>query len=322
MSRSARMRLLVPIAVCSLLLGLAACGDKDDKDSKADGKPPTELVLKVLKEGTGETVKSGDSVTIDYQGTNWTTGKVFDESYGKTPATFTTDGVVKGFGAALVGQKVGTQLVVGIPPEFGYGTAGQPSAGISGTDTLVFVIEIKGAGLKVTQCDVKPGAASNAVTVTGAFGKKAVPTFAKPLKSTAMQRTVVKAGTGAETKAGDTLSLLVSIYNGRTGKKVNASPGTLEVGNTQDPAVFQAGISCQKIGSRVVTTFQAKDVPGSVDGTKIKATDTIVIVTDIIKIDTTAKPTPAPLPETKEWENPPTVTFNGTQPPTLTLPKA
>jgi peptidylprolyl isomerase len=108
-----------------------------------DTKPPADLLLKVLKPGDGDVVKAGDTVTLDYQGTNWRTGKIFDQSYGKQPASFATDQVVEGFGAALVGQKVGTRLVVSIPPEYGYGATGNEQAGIKGTDTLVFVLEIK-----------------------------------------------------------------------------------------------------------------------------------------------------------------------------------
>lgn len=106
------------------------------------GKPPADLMLKVLKEGTGAVVASGDSVTVDYQGTSWNKKMVFDQSYGKAPATFTTDGVVAGFGAALVGQKVGTQLIVTIPPKYGYGEGKIGSGNLVG-ETLVFVIEIQ-----------------------------------------------------------------------------------------------------------------------------------------------------------------------------------
>jgi peptidylprolyl isomerase len=105
-------------------------------------KPPTALELKVLKQGSGDEVKAGDSVTLDYQGTSWDTGKVFDQSYGKSPATFATDQVVEGFGAALVGQKVGTRLVVTIPPKYAYGEKGESQSELAG-QTLVFVIDIK-----------------------------------------------------------------------------------------------------------------------------------------------------------------------------------
>lgn len=104
-------------------------------------KPPTQLELKVLKKGNGATVKSGDQVTLDYQGTSWDTKKIFDQSYGRGAATFATDQVVEGFGAALVGQKVGTKLIVSIPPQYAYGPkgSGQQLAG----QTLVFYIDIE-----------------------------------------------------------------------------------------------------------------------------------------------------------------------------------
>jgi FKBP-type peptidyl-prolyl cis-trans isomerase len=121
----------------------------------ADGKPtltlpgtkaPADLLLKVLKPGTGDVVKDGDTVTLDYQGTSWDTGKIFDQSYGKTPASFATGDVVKGFGAALVGQKVGTRLVVSIPPKYAYGEKGSGNTSELAGQTLVFVIEIQKTG--------------------------------------------------------------------------------------------------------------------------------------------------------------------------------
>ncbi|MEO6309178.1 MAG: FKBP-type peptidyl-prolyl cis-trans isomerase, partial [Leifsonia sp.] len=47
-------------------------------------------------------------------------------------------------GKALVGQAVGSQVIAVIPPADGYGEAGVPNAGIGGTDTLVFVVDILG----------------------------------------------------------------------------------------------------------------------------------------------------------------------------------
>jgi peptidylprolyl isomerase len=107
------------------------------------GKPPAELLEKVLKPGTGDVVKEGDSVTLNYQGTSWDTGKIFDQSYGKQPATFATTDVVQGFGAALVGQKVGSRLVVSIPPKYGYGEKTSDNTSQLAGQTLVFVIEIQ-----------------------------------------------------------------------------------------------------------------------------------------------------------------------------------
>lgn len=106
--------------------------------------PPTTTKVEVLKKGSGSVVKNGDNVIVQYQGTIWRTGKVFDQSWGSSPAVFpvATGKVIKGFQTALVGQTVGSQVVAIIPPADGYGSAGQSSAGINGTDTLVFVIDV------------------------------------------------------------------------------------------------------------------------------------------------------------------------------------
>lgn len=109
------------------------------------GNPPSELMIADSIVGDGATVKSGDDVVVHYQGTNWRTGEVFDQDWGsRVPQSFNTDGVVSGFKKALVGQKVGSQVVAIIPPAEGYGEAGNENAGILGTDTLVFVIDILG----------------------------------------------------------------------------------------------------------------------------------------------------------------------------------
>lgn len=110
--------------------------------------PPTTLQIETLKKGSGPVVKDGATVTVHYTGVLWATGKTFDSSWTKgSPATFPTSGVVAGFGKAMIGQTVGSQVVAVIPPAEGYGPDGnvkdasQPDQ-ISGTDTMVFVIDI------------------------------------------------------------------------------------------------------------------------------------------------------------------------------------
>lgn len=119
--------------------------DEDGKPSVTipESDPPATTQIAVLKKGDGDKVQAGDGVTVQYQGVNWRTGEVFDQSWGRAPANFSTEGVVKGFGDALVGQSVGSQVIAVIAPDDGYGPqGGQPSAGIEADDTLVFVIDI------------------------------------------------------------------------------------------------------------------------------------------------------------------------------------
>ena len=121
---------------------LAANGEPTITIPKAD--PPAETEIADLKKGAGATVKSGANVTVHYTGIDWQTGKVFDSSWTNgSPATFSTSGVIPGFTKALVGQKVGSQVLAVIAPDDGYGPqGGQASAGIGATDTIVFVIDI------------------------------------------------------------------------------------------------------------------------------------------------------------------------------------
>jgi peptidylprolyl isomerase len=106
---------------------------------------PSELRISQLLKGAGEIVKSGDNVTMHYSGFLWTGGTKFDSSWDKgTPAQFEVSPgmLIDGFLSAVVGQPVGSRVVVVIPPALGYGE--QASATIPANSTLVFVIDILG----------------------------------------------------------------------------------------------------------------------------------------------------------------------------------
>jgi peptidylprolyl isomerase len=107
-----------------------------------DAAAPTELMISTLQLGDGTVVAEGDSVTVQYQGLDWDTGEIFDQSWGSAPATFATDQVVEGFGDALVGQTVGSQVIVVMPPALGYGEASADNTSELAGKTLVFVIDI------------------------------------------------------------------------------------------------------------------------------------------------------------------------------------
>jgi peptidylprolyl isomerase len=108
-----------------------------------DTAPPTDLQLEVLKKGDGAVVADGANVTVHYEGINWNTKAIFDESWARgTPSTFLTSQVIAGFTQALVGQTVGSQVVVIVPPDLGYGPDGGRAPDIGATDTIVFVIDI------------------------------------------------------------------------------------------------------------------------------------------------------------------------------------
>lgn len=115
-----------------------------------DAEAPTDLVVEVLKKGDGEPVTGDTAARIQYTGVTWDDNEVFDSTWEKgASATVTLEGVVPGFAQALEGQTVGSQLLVVIPPELGYGEAG--SGTIPGGATLVFVLDILGLDDTATQ---------------------------------------------------------------------------------------------------------------------------------------------------------------------------
>ena len=106
-----------------------------------DGDAPAELQISVLKEGDGEPVADGDTTLLQYFGVNWADGKSFDSSWSRgEPISIPGNTYVPGFVQALEGQKAGSQVLVVIPPELGYGD--QESEAIPANSTLVFVIDI------------------------------------------------------------------------------------------------------------------------------------------------------------------------------------
>ena len=116
-----------------------------------DGRPgiivpsaaaPKELVVQTLIKGEGAEVTGELPVRMHYTGVTWADHEVFDSSWDDQPASLSLDAVVPGFGQAVEGATVGSQLLVVIPPDLGYGDTAQGP--IPAGSTLVFVIDILG----------------------------------------------------------------------------------------------------------------------------------------------------------------------------------
>jgi peptidylprolyl isomerase len=114
----------------------------------AGATPPTELVVQPLITGEGAEVADGQTVRVTYTGALWKDGSVFDASAKHDPKHFQfvvgQGKVISGWDKAVKGQKVGSRLLLVVPPGEGYGANGNPPT-ISGTDTLVFVVDILAA---------------------------------------------------------------------------------------------------------------------------------------------------------------------------------
>jgi peptidylprolyl isomerase len=116
-----------------------------------DSDPPTDLKIEVLKRGGGQQVEEGDVVVAHYTGLVWGADDPFQSTWDTGVAASLTaavatgeeDGVIEGFAEAIIGERVGSQIVVIVPPEFGYSSGAGP-ASIPDGSTLIFVIDILG----------------------------------------------------------------------------------------------------------------------------------------------------------------------------------
>ncbi len=110
----------------------------------SDATEPTDLVAQTLIKGTGAEVKSGDTLTVQYTGWLWD-GTQFDSSWGKNPfqTQIGSGSVIQGWDQGLVGQTVGSQVLLVVPPSLGYGDKEQGT--IPANSTLIFVVDILAA---------------------------------------------------------------------------------------------------------------------------------------------------------------------------------
>ncbi|HWS57318.1 MAG TPA: FKBP-type peptidyl-prolyl cis-trans isomerase [Actinotalea sp.] len=107
---------------------------------------PTELVVQPLIVGDGPVVETGQVLTVQYSGwlfdetqfdTSWDNGVPFQTQIG-------SGSVIDGWDQGLVGQTVGSQVLLVIPPELGYGETGSGES-IPPNSTLIFVVDILAA---------------------------------------------------------------------------------------------------------------------------------------------------------------------------------
>ena len=120
------------------------------KITMPSSKPPTALVTKTLVKGTGPAIAKQQTLLVQYVGAIWRSGTVFDASWTRQqPFLFRIAAnpaqVLPGWNQGLIGQTVGSRVMLVVPPADGYGKSGNSRAGIKGNDTLVFVVDILGA---------------------------------------------------------------------------------------------------------------------------------------------------------------------------------
>jgi len=244
-------------------------GDKPKVKADAKKKPGKAIKSRVLVEGKGTKVAKGDLLVADYLGAIYATNKVFDNSYDRgQPAGFEigTGKVIKGWDETLVGVKAGSRVLMVLPPAKGYGSKGNEQAGIKGTDSLVFVVDViasysKGDKAAGTATPVT-GLPAALPKVEGAVGTKPKVTVAAgTTPPTKPQVTVVAEGSGPAVAKGKLAIVQFEAVN-FAGKPVGSTwevglPQGFPVGVEGSPSPFDdlAGVP---VGSRVLLLLPAQ----------------------------------------------------------------
>jgi FKBP-type peptidyl-prolyl cis-trans isomerase len=96
-----------------------------------------------LAEGSGDAVKAGATITVNYTGAVASTGTIFQSSYdsGKT-ATFGLDEVIPGWTQGIPGMKVGGTRRLLIPASLAYAANPPSGSGIPVNADLVFDVTL------------------------------------------------------------------------------------------------------------------------------------------------------------------------------------
>jgi FKBP-type peptidyl-prolyl cis-trans isomerase len=256
-------------------------------------KAAASLYTKTLIQGTGAKLTSaqtleGNFVLYDWSGT---THKLLGSTYGSGGPTLFAGQMLPGLETALIGQKIGSRVLAVIPPKDAFGSSGNSSIGVSGTDTLVFVIDMvktynNNAGVPGKQTSDGGGSLPTVTTATGKAPVISIPSSSPP--KTLQVDPLIK-GTGPKVKADQEILVQYVGVIWRTGKVFDSSwsrdePYTTEIGAGQVIKGWDTGLVGQTVGSRVMLVIPPADGYGSAGQSSagIKGTDTLVFVVDII----------------------------------------
>ncbi len=203
---------------------------------------------------------------------------------------------------------------------------------------LVSLVACAPGGSSTAEGECAPaGAASDSVSVDGAFGSVPVIEFDGPLLADVTQRTVLVQGEGDSASNGDTVLIEYTVLNGETGVELASTGFTGEnaerfpIDTTSDQLVgFSLLLDCATPGTRVAGVIPPSDGFGEqgVPELGLTGSEALVFVIDVVEIVPPAEPPleratgesqPAPdgFPTLELAENgAPTITLPGGEPPT------
>jgi peptidylprolyl isomerase len=315
------MRRVIALTVIPLLacLVLAGCGSSKSSSSTAANnsnpnasvsvagtfgtapvvkipklKANNKLTVKTVINGTGSTVTKSDAMAANFVLYFWngTSNSLKANTFTSNP-TVIGGTMLPGLETALIGQKVGSRVLAVIPPAEGYGTAGNSQLGITGSTTLVFVIDVLKSYADTASASGSQESNGGGSLPTVAAHTASAPTLTIPANtppSALVTKTLIK-GSGPKVAKGQFVIAQYTGYIWRT-KKVfdsswtSGSPFGFVIGASPEQVIsgWDTGLAGQTVGSRIMLVIPPKDAYGSSGASQagINGTDTLVFVVDII----------------------------------------
>ncbi|OKL54858.1 hypothetical protein BSZ39_01920 [Bowdeniella nasicola] len=108
--------------------------ERQQASAMGEAAPPAKLVIAPMLTGQGAQVLENQHVMVTFTQTHWSSGELVDATEPHTPITLNLNGVIPGLRAGILDQRVGSRLLLVIPPDQA-----------AGTDTLVMVVDILAA---------------------------------------------------------------------------------------------------------------------------------------------------------------------------------
>ncbi len=256
-----------------------------------DAKPPSRLVVRTLRPGTGPVVRTADYVLFDVQGKVWKGNREIADSF----TNHQPQGLALATGLPawrhLAGQRVGSRVLMVVPPKDGFGSQGNSAAGVSGRDTLVFVFDLlaavpASAHATGTAVPYRPGAGLPSVRMTAGGPVIGVPSGVKPPAQLVTR--LLARGRGPATRTGQTVVVQDTGVVWRTRKVFDSSwqrrfPEAFMLGANQVLPGWEQGLRGLPVGSRVLLIIPPSLGYGrSGDPPYVAGSDTLVFVIDIV----------------------------------------
>lgn len=251
----------------------------------------------ILEQGEGDAAANGDTVVIEYTVLNGETGAELattgftGENAERFPIDTASEQLV-GFSLLLDCATPGTRLTGVIPPAEGFGDAGVPELSLTGTEALVFVIDVVSiVAPPLERAEGEPQEAPEGFP-TVELAENGAPTITLPAGEpfSEFDLAVLILGDGPVVEDGQTVTVQYTGLNWNTGAIFDSS---WERGMPADFPTsgviqgFRDALVGQTVGSQIIAIIPPDLGYGPSGGTpdgSIGATDVIVFVVDILAV--------------------------------------